>query len=804
MDIATDVQPAPSCAHAQLRLFCKANTQPFNRSVMKTKLVAGLAAGTVLLIAVAGYIVWDATTRTPQALFASGKKYFDEKKYSEAAIQFSNAIRKEPRHRDSRYYLALSYLNLQNPGLALRQLQTLAEYYPDDTPANQKIGELDLSLGRSNADYYRQAQDIAKNILTREPQNVSALVLAGDAAAGLRDDKTAREQLLKAASLDPRNTAALISLGGLEARQKNYPEAEQAFLKAREADPKDKGVLISFVNYYRAVREPGKAESILKSAISQYPADKDIYLLAADFYSQSGRVKDVEDVLRSAQTANATDLTPSLVLADFYQAGNHPADARKLLLDLKSKFPANFELATKLATNLMADQPEQARKEIDQLLNAQPKNPLGYVLLGELQFRAGQFDAAEATLGKDPALNSRFPQVHFFLGNLAIRKGQIDQAQDHYQKSLSVNNAYLPARLALAELFMNRGKLADSRVEVEKVLKAAPGNVSARLLKTNLDMSEKKYSEVEQELTELAKDQPENAIIQRQLGLYYVSRNKNAEAEKSLARAFQIAPNSEEHFRNLILFYLRTKQIERAVSTLNSVPEDQQQAFHFELAGMVAAQANKLHDSETAYKKAIEKDPNRANAKMLLFNQYVQNGRMDDAQKMLDDELKRNPSANSVYAMKGTLFESQGKIEEAKQNYIRALQGDPNLDLAANNLAYTLAQEGQQLDTALEWAQGARNRHPEDPSIADTLGWVYYKLGSAVLAREMAQFAVSKQPDNPVFQYHLGLIYKANNQRSDAENALKKSIGSTKDFKEKNLAQAALKDIDHWRHMVTP
>jgi tetratricopeptide (TPR) repeat protein len=771
---------------------------------MKTKLVASLAAGTVLLGGVAAYIIWQASTRTPQALFASGKKYFDEKKYNEAAIQFSNALRKEPRHRGSRYYLALSYLNQQSPGLALRQLQTLAEYYPDDIPANQKLGEIDLSLGRSNADYYRQAQDIAKKILAREPRNVSALVLAGDAAAGLRDDQTAREQLQKATSLDPLNIAALISLGGLETRQKNYPEAEQSFLKARNAAPKDKSALISLVNYYRAVGEPAKAESVLRSAVSLYPADKDIYLQAADFYSQSGRVKDVEDVLRSGQAGNATDPTPSLALADFYQATNHPADARKLLQDLKSKFPTNFELATKLATNLMADRPELARKEIDQVIDTQPKNPLGYVLLGELQFRSGQFDAAEATLGKDPALDSRFPQVHFFLGNLAIRKGQVDQAQDHYQKSLSVNNGYVPARLALAELFMNKGKLADSRVEVQKVLKAAPGNVSARLLKTSLDMSEKNYQEVEQELTSLAKDQPENAIVQRQLGLYYESRSKNSEAEKSLARALEIAPNSEENFRNLILFYLRTKQTRRAVEKLNSVPDDRKQAFHFELAGTIAAQANKLQDSERAYKKALEKDPNRANAKMLLFNEYVQNGRLDDAHKMLDDELKRNPSANNVYAMKGTLFESQGKIEEAKKNYIRALQGNPSLDLAANNLAYTLAEEGQQLDTALEWAQGARNRHPEDPSIADTLGWVYYKLGSTVLARDMAQFAVSKQPDNPVFQYHLGLIYKANNQRSEAENALKKSIGSTKDFKEKSLAQAALKDIDHWRRLVTP
>jgi len=66
---------------------------------------------------------------------------------------------------------------------------------------------------------------------------------------------------------------------------------------------------------------------------------------------------------------------------------------------------------------------------------------------------------------------------------------------------------------------------------------------------------------------------------------------------------------------------------------------------------------------------------------------------------------------------------------------------------------------GRALNAALGWAQIARKRAPENENAADTLGWVYYKLGSHVLARNQLQFAVSKQPDNPVFQYHLAMIY---------------------------------------------
>jgi len=39
------------------------------------------------------------------------------------------------------------------------------------------------------------------------------------------------------------------------------------------------------------------------------------------------------------------------------------------------------------------------------------------------------------------------------------------------------------------------------------------------------------------------------------------------------------------------------------------------------------------------------------------------------------------------------------------------------------------------------------------------------------------------------------MIYKQMKQINEAQAALKKAAGSVKDFKEKNLAQAALKDI---------
>jgi tetratricopeptide (TPR) repeat protein len=765
--------------------------------VLVLALIGMLTTGGVL-----GYSLWKGRTR--EGYYDAGKKYFDDKKYPEAIISFLNALQKDARNRNARYYLALSYLNQQDTARAIRELQALWENYPDDVEANLQLGRLYLAAAQRNPDFPRWAQQLAQHVLSKDLQNVQALILYANASAGLQDLTSSVNLLEKAINIDPKNTEALISLGRTRVLQKNYPEAEKALLKAREANPKDKDVLIALVNYYRAFGTPDQAETVLKDAFSQYPSDSLIYSQLVDFYVRSRRPDEVERVLREAQAADPANPGPTIALANFLQATNRGADARKLLLESKPKFLKSLDLAVVLATNLIPDKPEEAKKEIDEVIKIDPKNPIGPAILGEFQFRVGQLDAAKATLEKESVVNSPLPQIHFILGNIAGRQGQVDQAQNHYQKSLTVNARYIPSRQALAEVYVAKGRTADARAELRKVLELEPENIAAGLLEAGLDTAEKKWADAEQKLSTLVKAQPDNPAIQRQMGILDDMRGKSADAEKHYLRELELAPTAEQSFRDLTSFYIRSKQPDRAIQKLNSVADSQKQAFHYELLGTIAAASGKLEDAENDYKQALERDPNRTSAETLLLNLYLQSGRLDDGMKRLDELAKKNPKNSVIYATKGSVLQTQGKLKEAEENYSLALKGDPNNDVAANNLAYVLAEQGRDLPTALGYAQEVRRRHPDDPSVADTLAWVYYKFGNLVLAREQAEFATSRVPARGSFQYHLGMIYRAAHDQTKAKVALEKAAASKEDFKEKSLANATLKDLDHWQHLVTP
>jgi tetratricopeptide (TPR) repeat protein len=755
-------------------------------------LIVTIGVGVALM-----YSIWGAVApRSAQQFLDSGKQFFEQRKYPEATVEFLNALQKDISHREARFLLARTYLAQNDLDAAMRQLRSLLEYYPDDIEANLQLGNIYLQGGNRDPQFFRAAKELAEKVLAKEPKNILGMVLLGNSLAGLRNFTSSIEQFEQALQLDPQNAATLVSLGTAQAFQKNYAEAEQTFLKARAIDPKSLSALISLAGYYTATGKVQEAENMYKEALAAYPDNRQVYLPAMIFYLNTGRLEPAIQVLKDAQAKGPTDPGPSLLLVSVYRANKRPADARTLLDELKAKFPENDEVALTRAEVLFATDRVAARKEVDAMLKKEPSNVPAQVLMGEFQFFEKQYDEAAATLGPASIINGRYPQAHLILGQISVYKGQTDKALEHFQKALEINSAYNPARLALAEVLLRTGRIADAGVEAQKALATDPKSVAGRLVRASVNAMQGKLAEAEQEFTALQKELPDDASVQLRTGMYYQLRGRNAEAEKNLLRALQLQPDSDDVLRQVVQYFDSQKATNRAIDIINTtVPDSKKRALHYEMAGVIYARASRLPEAEAAFKKALQMEPDRVESHANLANVYIGLTRYDDALKQIDELLKQVPNNANAYSMKGVIYQTKEDLASAKDNYERALKVDPNSFVAANNLAYILAEQGKDLEVALGYAQTARRLGPDQPASADTLGWIQYKMGRHVSARDQLQFAVSKQPENPTFQYHLGMVYKETKQIPQARAALQKAIGSKENFKEKSLAEAALKEI---------
>ena len=96
--------------------------------------------------------------------------------------------------------------------------------------------------------------------------------------------------------------------------------------------------------------------------------------------------------------------------------------------------------------------------------------------------------------------------------------------------------------------------------------------------------------------------------------------------------------------------------------------------------------------------------------------------------------------------------------------------------MASNNLAWIYATGGKNLDMALQLAQTAKSRLPDEPNVNDTLGWIYLKKDMIAQALPAFEQSVKRVPTNPEFQFHLGLAHAKAGHVQAAKDALLEAL----------------------------
>ncbi len=143
-----------------------------------------------------------------------------------------------------------------------------------------------------------------------------------------------------------------------------------------------------------------------------------------------------------------------------------------------------------------------------------------------------------------------------------------------------------------------------------------------------------------------------------------------------------------------------------------------------------------------------------------------------------------------------TLFEGEGKFQEAKEKYRLVLKQRPDLPAASNNLAWLIAsEENGDLGEALRLAMQAKQSLPDQPHISDTLGWVHYKRNSYSLALSEFEQALDKRPGDPIILFHQALALNGLGENDKAIDALEKSLSSETEFQERAEAEDLLKTL---------
>jgi Flp pilus assembly protein TadD len=188
-----------------------------------------------------------------------------------------------------------------------------------------------------------------------------------------------------------------------------------------------------------------------------------------------------------------------------------------------------------------------------------------------------------------------------------------------------------------------------------------------------------------------------------------------------------------------------------------------------------------------AFAAAQAADPNYTDVELPRALLDVADHKLDDAAS----RLKKVADGGSLQArlLLGKVRERQGNHEAALEEFKKVVNEDGNNAEALNNLAYLLAEYGNQPDEALKHAQKARELAPDNPEYADTLGWILYRKGlysSAIIQLGRA----ASHEGNAVWKYHLAMAYVKGGDLTRGRSTLNNALKLNPNLPEAKMAKA--------------
>ena len=562
-----------------------------------------------------------------------------------------------------------------------------------------------------------------------DPENYPArLDLANLLIAG-GELKKAKEQVDLLSLRQPDDSPVHIVKANLSAAQHDFPTAVQEVQKAIVRDPGRGELYRNLALLQIKTDQADAAEVSFKKSIELAPKVMNTYLELGSYYQLHQRFTEAEQQFDIAMKVERQSPDPRIALARLYVAEGKKAAAEGFLKESKKDFP---------------------------------NDSVGYRLLGDFYFAAGDFDRATAEYSN---LNRDHPKDA--------------QVMKNYVQLLIIKNRWDEAR-----------KLNDA------VLKVRPYDVDSLIERAQIQIGEGNPSDAVQTLQTAIKNEPRSGLAYYHLGRAFEGTGNTIQAGSAWQNAIRYRPDLVEAQRalaNLALHQANMSELERYSSQIinlqpASVDGYALRAFSYiqrgkfsraqpdvlkaievggsspmgyvQMGNLMLAQKN-YREAVRAYQQALERQSESSEALAGLMNAYLAQKQTSNTVAAAREQLNKVPNSSAFYDLLGTvLFEhkqSQRDLDEGEANLGKAVQLDKrNIDAW---LKLTKAQAARSsLAEAIDTCQHALESNPREASLYVLLGQLYESKQGLDKAKEAYKKALDIDPNHPLASNNLAYL----------------------------------------------
>lgn len=482
---------------------------------------------------------------------------------------------------------------------------------------------------------------------------------------------------------------------------------------------------------------------------------EELFREAVSIYEFSNRHAEAIDTARTGVKLYPLDLTLHMMLAEIMARSGQVDESITLLKDFsayygekqtqlpkKQKQKDLSELRQLLIRLYMSDQ--RFKEAEDAIAALPPQERTASVLFYQAQIYKSTGREREA-LNKLQELVKRHPNFTEGWLALAAEAAKVKNYQDaagYYKKALESNDMPQIFLLMLSALLDDR----QVKSATQLVLKA-PYPPDTKLQASLLFMEKRRFKEAKEILLSL-EDSSYAPYATDEINYYLalLAYETGEDLPGALERLRDIspdAPNRERMLHLRAMLYLKNKNQEQALESAENLrdeyPENKENWLFF---AELNNYAKKYAEAEVAAREALEHWPG---------------------------------DAGLLYTL-GSSLGSRKQYDEAIAVMEEILTQDKDNSLALNYIGYTLAEQNKDLPRALLLVKKAQELEPESYQVADSVAWVYYRMGEYKKAWQAIRHCVDLGADDALVWDHYGDIAAALNKPEEAAAAYKKAL----------------------------
>lgn len=775
----------------------------------------------VLLSAMLLLTACESSEERAQKHFESGMALLEEGDVTRALVEFRNVFKLNPQHKEARLVFARTQLERGERVGAYRQYLLLVEQHPDTLEARIELAE--MSVESQN---WEEAERHGRAAIKLDPDNPRVKIIEialdyakasqGDDIVGVEEQADKAEAALKN---QPESLIARRVVLDRFLRNGNMPGALSTIQSGLQFHPEN--YVLNFTKLQVQLKEKdmdGVGET-LKSMVKLYPENTQIRGMMISWFLERKDLEGAEAYLRELAAAPDADDSANMTIVRFLleTSGTDAARAelerliatednatpyRALLATLDfdggERDKAVAAMETLVSEGEVSEERTQAKVVLARML-ARMGNKVGARLRVEevleedsanveaLKMRASwlieEDKPDDAVLDLRTALTQkpRDADIMTLMGLAHERAGDRALAGERYALAVEVSLQAPEESLRYAEYLLQDNRNDAALAVLTEALERAPTNLGLLRSLAVVNMNAENWSEVTRIIWKLRSLEDSSAsAIANGIEADLLLRQERTEDTITFLEGIVETESSQSMaaFSALVQTHVRAGQMEEAVTLVdNRLADDpDNRALRYTRAGLHLIQ-NERDKAETIYHALLEETPGNPRILRTLIAIMVADGREDEADALLDDQIEKSENPSAALMLKAERLERSKDFEGAIAIYETLYEQNSNNIVVANNLASMITthrDDAASLDRAFTVAR--RLKSSEIPALQDTYGWIEYRRGNYEEALIYLEPAAKGMSEHALVQYHLGMAYKALNRNDEAAEVLTRAV----------------------------